>query len=92
MDETKSLALLSVGTWHTPSHFVLGIAGFSRLCPGDVFEIIIRHGSQKWKSRGLVNKDTTQTWENEFVIFRSLLGDILHVKVTCLYRHSHIVP
>ncbi|XP_055329430.1 rho family-interacting cell polarization regulator 2-like [Paramacrobiotus metropolitanus] len=59
-----------------------GIAGFARLCPGDVFEIIIRHGPQKWKSRGTVNKDATQTWDHESVIFKSLLGDILHVKAS----------
>lgn len=59
----------------------LGIAGFARLCPGDVFEIVVRHGVQKWKSRGMVNKDATQTWDHEACIFKGLLGDILHVKV-----------
>ncbi|OQV12647.1 Protein FAM65B [Hypsibius exemplaris] len=59
-----------------------GIAGFARLCPGDTFEIVVRHGGQKWKSRGHVNKDATQTWDRERIVFKSLFGDILHVKAS----------
>ncbi|GAU98232.1 hypothetical protein RvY_09407-2 [Ramazzottius varieornatus] len=59
-----------------------GVAGFARLCPGDTFEIIIRHGEQKWKSRGHVNKDASQSWDQEAAIFKSLLGDIMHIKAS----------
>lgn len=59
-----------------------GIQGFARICPGDVFEITVKYGpSQKWKSRGKILKDgLNQFWENQQVVFKALLGEVLNIK------------
>jgi hypothetical protein len=49
-----------VGVFHCQ---IQGIQGFARLCPGDVFELSIRHCNQKWKARGRVCKDGSQSWD-----------------------------
>ncbi|KAG1667399.1 Rho family-interacting cell polarization regulator 2 [Nymphon striatum] len=58
----------------------LQMKGFARLCPGDVFEICIKHGPQKWKNRGRVMKNSEQTWDNEQTTFKVLLPDVLVIK------------
>lgn len=60
---------------------VAGMAGFARLCPGDVFEVSIRHGPQKWKSKGRIEKNNTQRWDVPEFTFKSLVGEILIIKV-----------
>ncbi|XP_071514839.1 rho family-interacting cell polarization regulator 2-like isoform X4 [Panulirus ornatus] len=57
-----------------------GIQGFARLCPGDVFEVTLKHGTQKWKSRGRVCKDNTQTWDNQRTVIKGLIGEMLLIK------------
>nr|KAG5694180.1 hypothetical protein BaRGS_016026 [Batillaria attramentaria] len=57
-----------------------GMAGFARLCPGDVFEVTIRHGPQKWKSKGRIEKNSTQRWDVPEFTFKSLVGEILLIK------------
>lgn len=57
------------------------MAGFARLCPGDVFDITMRHGSQKWRSRGRVEKTGNQRWENPEHTFKAVIGDGLNIKV-----------
>ncbi|CAL4065662.1 unnamed protein product [Meganyctiphanes norvegica] len=57
-----------------------GIQGFARLCPGDVFEVTLKHGAQKWKSRGRVCKDNTQTWDNQRTVIKGLIGEMLLIK------------
>ena len=59
---------------------ISGLVGFARLCPGDVFEVAVRHGTQKWKTKGRM-ASSAQNWENDTIVFKSLLGDILSVKV-----------
>ncbi|XP_037556259.1 rho family-interacting cell polarization regulator 1 isoform X1 [Dermacentor silvarum] len=57
-----------------------GIQGFARLCAGDIFEISVKHGEQKWKSRGRVQKNGQQVWDNQQVIMKALLGEFLYIK------------
>src|ERR1043166_4941725 len=58
-----------------------GIQGFARICPGDVFEITLKYGdTQKWKSRGKILKDGSQLWENQQVMFKALLDEVLSIK------------
>lgn len=57
--------------------FHAGIQGFARLCPGDVFEVTLKHGTQKWKSRGRVCKDNTQTWDNQRTVIKGLIGEMV---------------
>jgi len=58
-----------------------GIQGFARICPGDVFEITLKYGdTQKWKSRGKILKDGSQLWQNQQVIFKALLDEVLSIK------------
>ena len=58
-----------------------GLVGFARLLPGDVFEIVLHYGLQKWKSRGKIGT-TSQTWEPQNVKLKALLGDVFCIKVT----------
>lgn len=58
-------------------HFPAGIQGFARLCQGDVFEVTLKHGTQKWKSRGRVCKDNTQTWDNQRTVIKGLIGEMV---------------
>lgn len=46
------------------------IQGFARVCAGDQFLVTLRHGDKKWKSRGKVEKNQNQLWENRENIFR----------------------
>ncbi|XP_064476628.1 rho family-interacting cell polarization regulator 2-like isoform X2 [Ornithodoros turicata] len=57
-----------------------GIQGFARLCAGDNFEITVKHGEQKWKSRGRVQKNGQQVWDNQQVLVKALLGEFLYIK------------
>ncbi|XP_013409002.1 rho family-interacting cell polarization regulator 1 isoform X2 [Lingula anatina] len=59
---------------------IKGMVGFARLCPGDVFDITIRHGSQKWKAKGKINKSSQQKWEHGNTMFKCLLGHVFTVK------------
>ena len=60
----------------------LGIAGFARLAPGDVFEVVIKHGTQKWKSKGRIEKSSAQKWDNPEFTFKCLVGETLSIKVS----------
>lgn len=57
-----------------------GIQGFARICTGDVFEVVVKHGDQKWKSRGRVMKNNEQLWENKFILFKALFNEALCIK------------
>jgi hypothetical protein len=57
------------------------MAGFARLCPGDVFEIVLKHGTQKWKSKGRIEKNGCQRWDNPEYKFKAVIGDVFNIKV-----------
>ena len=66
------------------------MAGFARLCPGDVFEVSIRHGPQKWKSKGRIEKGNSQRWDHPEYTFKALVGEVLSLKVNQQKGFSYI--
>ena len=52
--------------------------------PGDVFDVVLRYGHQKWKSRGKIGV-TNQSWDPTMRKFKAVVGDTLNVKVCVLY-------
>lgn len=59
-----------------------GLIGFARLCPGDQYEVVIRLGRQRWRIRGKIESDDTQTWDQEEMAFLPHLHHNFHIKVT----------
>lgn len=37
----------------------------------------MKHGAQKWKTKGRVSKDNSQVWDHPVYIFKVLLGDMV---------------
>lgn len=59
---------------------IKGIQGFARLCPGDVFEITIKHGdNQKRKTRGKI-KYRSQSWDCKQILLKALMRERLSLK------------
>ncbi|CAF1295172.1 unnamed protein product [Didymodactylos carnosus] len=58
------------------------ITGFSRICVGDEYEIILRYGQQKHKTRGKIQRDKTQTWSKNLFSLKAKLADLLFIKVS----------
>ena len=81
---TATMAIVENELEQSMGSFLLqmqGIQGFARLCPGDVFEITIKCGEkQKWKCKGKILKNNTQSWDSTEQIFRPNLSDQLSVK------------
>ncbi|XP_040888946.1 RIPOR family member 3 isoform X2 [Toxotes jaculatrix] len=59
-----------------------GLIGFARLCPGDQYEVVVRLGRQRWKIRGRIESDDTQSWEEEEMIFLPHIHHNFEIKVT----------
>uniref|UniRef100_A0A8C6ZJ75 RIPOR family member 3 n=1 Tax=Nothoprocta perdicaria TaxID=30464 RepID=A0A8C6ZJ75_NOTPE len=59
-----------------------GLVGFARLCPGDQYEVFVRLGRQKWKLKGKIETDDSQTWDEEEKIFIPNLHEKFEIKVT----------
>lgn len=56
--------------------------GFARLCPGDVYEIQIKYGSNsKFRARTKIAKDGTQTWDLTNFSLKITIHDLLLIKV-----------
>lgn len=60
------------------------ISGFSRICPGDEYELVIRYGQQKWKTRGRILKHNKneQIWTRENFQLKAKLADLLLIKIS----------
>uniref|UniRef100_A0A8C3QUP5 RIPOR family member 3 n=1 Tax=Cyanoderma ruficeps TaxID=181631 RepID=A0A8C3QUP5_9PASS len=59
-----------------------GLVGFARLCPGDQYEVFVRLGCQKWRLKGKIETDDSQTWDEEEKIFIPNLHEKFEIKVT----------
>ncbi|KAM9121124.1 RIPOR family member 3 isoform 2-T2 [Pangshura tecta] len=59
-----------------------GLVGYARLCPGDQYEVFVRLGRQKWKLKGKIETDDSQTWDEEEKVFIPNLHEKLEIKVT----------
>ena len=53
------------------------ISGFSHICPGDEYDLIIRYGQQKWKARGRILKHdkNEQAWTQEKFELKAKLAE-----------------
>ncbi|XP_069846092.1 RIPOR family member 3 [Dipodomys merriami] len=59
-----------------------GLVGYARLCPGDQYEVLMRLGRQRWKLKGRIESDDSQTWEEEEKAFVPMVHESLDIKVT----------
>ncbi|XP_032317259.1 RIPOR family member 3 isoform X5 [Camelus ferus] len=59
-----------------------GLVGYARLCPGDQYEVLMRLGRQRWKLRGRIESDDSQTWDEEEKAFIPTLRENFEIKVT----------
>ncbi|KAI6220337.1 PL48 domain-containing protein [Aphelenchoides fujianensis] len=58
------------------------ILGFARLAAGDLFEVVVKHGSQKWKTRGKTQPDRSQRWESTAHMFTCYPDHLVTVKIS----------
>nr|XP_025709101.1 RIPOR family member 3 isoform X2 [Callorhinus ursinus] len=57
-----------------------GLVGYARLCPGDQYEVLMRLGRQRWKLKGRIESDDSQTWEGEEKAFIPALRENFEIK------------
>ncbi|CAJ1050869.1 RIPOR family member 3 isoform X1 [Xyrichtys novacula] len=58
-----------------------GLIGFARLCPGDQYEVVVRLGRQRWRIRGRIESDDTQSWDEEEMVFLLHIHHNFEIKV-----------
>ncbi|KAF0034390.1 hypothetical protein F2P81_012148 [Scophthalmus maximus] len=58
-----------------------GLIGFARLCPGDQYEVVVRLGRQRWRIRGRIESDDTQSWDEEEMVFLPHIHHNFEIKV-----------
>ncbi|XP_004370302.2 RIPOR family member 3 isoform X3 [Trichechus manatus latirostris] len=59
-----------------------GLVGYARLCPGDQYEVLMRLGRQRWKLKGRIESDDSQTWDEEEKAFVPTVHENFEIKVT----------
>ncbi|CAF4638972.1 unnamed protein product [Rotaria sp. Silwood1] len=84
---TKTLCAIEAQLEAMLGTFVLNlqeISGFSRICPGDEYELVIRYGQQKWKTRGRILKHdkNEQIWTRKIFHLKAKLADLLLIKIS----------
>lgn len=55
--------------------------GFARLCSGDVFEVHLKIGSQKWRTKGRIGRDGAQQWDSTGRTFAIPISHLLYIRV-----------
>ncbi|XP_062933577.1 RIPOR family member 3 [Cynocephalus volans] len=68
-----------------------GLVGYARLCPGDQYEVLMRLGRQRWKLKGRIESDDSQTWDEEEKAFIPTLHENFDIKVTEMRGLSSLV-
>nr|XP_034352497.1 RIPOR family member 3 isoform X3 [Arvicanthis niloticus] len=68
-----------------------GLVGYARLCPGDQYEVLMRLGRQRWRLKGRIEPDDSQTWDEEERVFVPTVHENLEIKVTELRGLSSMV-
>ncbi|XP_078804104.1 RIPOR family member 3 isoform X3 [Oryzias latipes] len=58
-----------------------GLIGFARLCPGDQYEVVVRLGRQRWRIRGRIVSDDSQSWDEEEIVFLPHIHHNFEIKV-----------
>ncbi|XP_050999799.1 RIPOR family member 3 isoform X1 [Acomys russatus] len=58
-----------------------GLVGYARLCPGDQYEVLMRLGRQRWRLKGQIEPDDSQTWDEEERAFVPTVHENLEIKV-----------
>uniref|UniRef100_A0A1A8EJU6 Family with sequence similarity 65, member C n=1 Tax=Nothobranchius korthausae TaxID=1143690 RepID=A0A1A8EJU6_9TELE len=58
-----------------------GLIGFARLCPGDQYEVVVRLGRQRWRIRGRIESDDSQSWDEEEMVFLPHIQHNFDIKV-----------
>ncbi|XP_037535859.1 RIPOR family member 3 [Nematolebias whitei] len=58
-----------------------GLIGFARLCPGDQYEVVVRLGRQRWRIRGRIQSDDSQSWDEEEMVFLPHISQDFEIKV-----------
>ncbi|KAM3622068.1 uncharacterized protein V6R79_020025 [Siganus canaliculatus] len=59
-----------------------GLIGFARLCPGDQYEVLVRLGRQRWRIRGRIQPDDTQSWDEEEMVFLPHINHNFEIRLT----------
>ena len=60
------------------------ISAFSRICPGDEYELVLRYGQQKWKTRGRIprHEKKEQQWTRTRFDLKAKLADLFFLKIS----------
>ncbi|CAF0750161.1 unnamed protein product [Brachionus calyciflorus] len=58
------------------------LIGFARLCPGDVYQLQIKYGTNsKFRTRTKISKDCNQIWDNKNFLFKITIHELLLIKI-----------
>ncbi|XP_053311855.1 rho family-interacting cell polarization regulator 2-like [Spea bombifrons] len=58
-----------------------GLAGFARLCPGDLYEVFMTYGCQQWKLKGKIEAKNLQSWDGLDMFFRPSINSLFSINV-----------